>query len=143
MATMDRVYSILEYVLAALFIRGGVMIFLFFEPPEAPSILTLLVGEAAIYGYGIFFAMTGLALLYAKLCKNKKVHKWALFAMFIICCYVFGLSVAIAGLSMDLATTVIVGIASAVLYLRWKMRTEYVDPAEFAIDPKGTNHGRD
>lgn len=131
----ERFYGLLEYVLAFLFIRGGLSIFLFAVAPlQVPAVLTLLTGDFAINVYGLFFALTGVALLLAKWFKRAKVRKWTLFTMFIICCYVFGLSVAIDGLSTDQWLTVVVGIVSGALYLRWKMLTEYVSKEEYEVD---------
>lgn len=124
----EIVYSLVEYVLAALFIRGGINVLFFdVEPATLPGYLTYLVGEAAIFIYGAMFLVTGLLLLYAKWFRKKRCHKFALLVMYLTCIYVFVLSVMINGLSTGIILTVVVGIASAALWVRWKFKTEYID----------------
>lgn len=128
----EILYSVLEYVLAAMFIRGGVRI-LFFgtEPVALPGILSYLVGEAAIFVYGAMFLTTGVALLYAKWFKKKRLHKFILMFMYLTCIYVLVLAILINGLGWNLLLTVGVGVTAAALWIRWKFKTEYISPDEF------------
>lgn len=125
-------YSIVEYVLAALWIRGGINILFFdVEPVALPGVFTYLVGDVAIYVYGCMFLLTGLSLLYAKWWKKKTLHKFTLMFMYLTCLYVFALSVAIFGIATSQILTVVAGISSAALWVRWKFKTEYINPDEF------------
>lgn len=130
--TLEIFYSLVEYVLAAMFIRGGIRIlFLGVEPIQLPGLLTYLVGEFAIFAYGCMFLFTGLLLLYGKWFKKKRCHKTALLTMYLTCIYVLVLAILINGLSSGLLVTVAVGVASAALWMRWKFKTEYIDGKEF------------
>lgn len=125
-------YSVLEYILAALWIRGGVNILFFgVEPVTLPGFLTYLVGAEAIVVYGCLFLLTGLSLLYAKWWKKKTLHKYVLMVMYLTCIYVLVLAVLINGLSSGLLLTIFAGVTSAALWIRWKFKTEYIDPGEF------------
>jgi hypothetical protein len=128
----EILYSVLEYALAAMFIRGGIRILFFdVEPVALPGILAYLVGEAAIFVYGAMFLLTGLLLIFAKLAKKKTLHKTILMVMYLTCIYVFALSVAINGIVIGQLLTVVIGVVAAALWIRWKFKTEYISPTEF------------
>lgn len=132
MTKTDIGFHVVEYILAALFIRGGALIFfLAVAPLEVPAILTYLVGEVAIKVYGLAFFATGVLLLIAKWFKQKALHKWILFTMWLTCVYVFALSSALTGFNWDQWLTVVCALASSAAWLRWKLKTEYIDPKEF------------
>lgn len=126
-------YNVLEYVLAFMFIRGGInVLFGTTEPLQLPGLLTYLVGEAAIFVYGASFLATGLLLLYGKWFKKKRVHKTALLIMYLTCIYVLVLAIMLNGLSYGLLVTVAVGVVSAALWMRWKFKTEYLSSKQFS-----------
>lgn len=127
----NRIEGFFEYVLAALFIRGGINVILNAEPLVLPGIFTYLVGPVAILVYGALFLLTGLLMLYAKIGKRKRLHKHVLMTMYLTCIYVFILAVLLNGFTTGLLMTIAVGFVSAYLWLRWKIRTEYLDPAYF------------
>lgn len=125
-------YSIVEYLLAALWIRGGINILFFdVEPVALPGIFTYLVGAEAIIVYGALFVLTGLAMVYAKLAKKKTLHKYVLMTMYLTCLYVLIIAIAVNGLHWGLWLTILAGIVSAALWVRWKFKTEYINPDEF------------
>lgn len=111
-----------EYVLALLFIVGGINVLLFSNPIILPPdvFYQFLVGQLAIYVYGALFTITGLALLIAKWLGKDRVHTDVIMIMYLICVYVFTLSLVIYGLTGDLISTVLTGIVAAVLWLRRK-----------------------
>lgn len=130
---MKYIYSILEYVLAAMFIRGGLRILFFgVEPIQLPGILTYLVGEAAIFAYGAIFLFVGLLLIASKLLKHEGLHQFSLLSMYLICIYVLVLAIMINGLGWGLLLTVAVGITAAALWVRCKLKADYLDGTELA-----------
>lgn len=129
-----RIESGLEYILALMFIQGGIRTLLFADPVVLPGIFSYLVGSAAVYVYGALFLTSGLLLLYAKIRKHKKLHKHLLMAMFLTCVYVLILALAINGFVPRLILTVSVGAVAAYSWLRWTIRTEYINPKDFASD---------
>jgi phosphatidylserine synthase len=130
----NKVESLLEWVLIILFIRGGVVTLLFADPLVVPGILQYLTGAAAVYVYGALILLTGLLLLYAKLRHRKKLHKHTLMAMFLICIYIFILAVSLVGWTNMMFLTIGVALASGYLWMRWTIRTEYINPKQFAED---------
>lgn len=130
----DKLYSAVEYVLAALFIYGGFNS-LFSDPLETFSpVYDLLAGQEAIYVYAIIFLATGFSLLIAKLFKYKKVHRVSLAVMYLTCLYVLILSYLIGVLSAGSLLTVFAGVAAAACWVRWKLKTEYIDPDHFSAE---------
>lgn len=129
---VDILCSVLEYVLAFMFIRGGLnILFGEVEPITLPGILTYLVGDAAIFVYGALFLTTGLLLLYGKWLKRRRVHRASLMIMYLTCIYVLVLAIMINGLAPGLLVTVAVGVVAAALWMRWKFKTEYLDHEQF------------
>lgn len=130
----NRIENLLEYGLAIMFIQGGIRTLLFADPVVLPGIFAVLVGPFAIYLYGVLFLVTGGTLLFAKWKKKKKIHKHTLMAMYMICLYVLVLALFVHGLSPRLLLTITVGSVAAYLWMRWTLRTEYLQPGEFHDD---------
>lgn len=123
--------SIAEYLMAALFIYGGIVSAIA-EPVSRGGVLVLIFGgEGALAVYTILFAGLGIWLIFAKVAKKKKQHKFALFGMFLSALYTVVLVLALGGVFLDIVDNLIAVVACAILWLRWKFITEYVDPDEF------------
>jgi len=127
----EKLFSALEYALAALWIYGGINSF-FANPLSGPSpIYELLAGQEAIYFYALLFFVNGALLVYAKVFKKKKLHLVSLAGMYLTCIYVLILSYLLGVLSLGSLLTVAAGVAAAVCWMRWKFRTEYLNPEQF------------
>lgn len=130
----DKIYSIVEYLLAGLWLYGGINSF-FANPLDGPApIYDLLASQEAIYVYAVLFFLNGLLLLYAKIFKRKKTHLVALTGMYLTCIYVLILSYLLGVLSGGSLLTVTAGVAAAVCWMRWKFKTEYLSPEQFRDD---------
>lgn len=128
----DKAQSFTEYVIAALFIYGGLS--LIGHPPiEAEGVLWILLGgTGALYVYMVWFLFLGSALLYAKLRQRKKLHKNILLCIYLTTIYTATLAVAFFGFHIThILDDLVVGLLSALFWIRWKFRTEYIDPVEF------------
>ncbi len=110
----------LEFVLAAMFIHGGIRVFFIDDVPNVLGLLHYLANQEAIYVYGVLWTATGLSLVLGKVFKWRRIHGLSLMVMYLTCLYVLILSALINGFTLGMITTVTVGIISAVLYLRWK-----------------------
>lgn len=141
----DNFCRVIEILLAILYIQGGVRI-LTAQPLLAEGIVGYLTNQVAIYTYGVLCLFLGGLLLYSKW-KNfrhlngrkNKLHKYALMGMFVIATYVLILSVWLEGLKPGHTLNIVVVIATAAMWLVWKLRTEYHPPSYF--ESKG-NHER-
>jgi len=129
-----RAFGVVEYFIAGLFIYGGINTF-FATPVNSPSLFYhLLAGQAAIYVYAVLFFGLGLALLLSKICNNKQGHRLSLFWMSITCVYVLVLSISLHGITLGLIPSVLIAIITSILWIRWKFKTEYIDPSCFMRD---------
>lgn len=128
---VENLCHVLEYFLAFMFIQGAVRILAFGADPVAlPGFFSYLVGDVAIVVYALSWLVMGSLLIYSKWFSQPKVHKWSLFAMYVTCVYVLALSVAINGIVIGQLLSLSVGIIAAGLWLRWKVRTEYMTKQE-------------
>lgn len=110
----------LEFVLAAMFIQGGIRAFMIDDLPKVLGPLHYLANQEAIYVYGVMWFSTGASLVVAKVRRLRKLHGFSLMVMYLTCLYVLILGALINGFHLGMLTTVAIGIISAVLYLRWK-----------------------
>src|SRR6266540_4313473 len=111
-----------EFLLAFLFIQGGIRVLGLDELPDVPGFLGYLASQYAIYFYGILWILAGIGLVYGKACQKKAIHGWSLMIMYLSCVYVLVLGMAINGIHWRMLTTLGVSFLSGGLYLRWKYR---------------------
>jgi hypothetical protein len=129
MERFSRVFSVVEILLALQWIYGGVKVFVGSALIVAANpFVGILVGQTAVYFYGIFFFATGLSLLYSKFFKKKTMHKFTLATMYLTCVYVLILALVVLGPHLGLINTIVAGILSAACWMHWKFKTEYIDP---------------
>ena len=139
---VDRVYSVLEFVLVVMFVQGGVNTF-FANPLHNPSpFLAAIAGQKAIYFYAVVFFLTGVVLLYAKWAKKKKLKSAMLQTMFLTCVYVLFASWALVGIQPGMIITVVTGAVSLACYLHWRLKIAYLDPQEFYDSTEHLRHDR-
>lgn len=128
--TTDKALAWIEYALSAMFLYAGVNT-AFVHAVSTSVFYAILVGQAAIYVYAFIFFALGVTLIYSKIKKNKKLHGLSLLIMYLTCLYVALLSFGISGVSASVIPSIVTGLVSAALWLRWKSRTEYINPKEF------------
>lgn len=128
---LDAFQSVAEYLIAAVFIYGSLS--LIGRPAiNAPGVIwKIFGGEGALYVYMIWFMFLGLALLFSKVRKRKKLHKNILLCIYLTTIYTAILALALYGDPLVIVDDAIVGITAAIFWLRWKFKTEYVDPLQF------------
>lgn len=124
MSKRELFYSIVEYLLAILFIQGGIKALFFSEPVLVPGLLAYLVGGTAIHAYGFLFLLMGVLLLIAKWFKRRILRRNVLMAMYLTCIYVLVLAITVNGWYPRLLLTIAAGVTSAGLWMRCKLKTE-------------------
>lgn len=127
----DRTASVIEYVLAVLWLLAGVSAF--GQEPfnnEGP-VAQILGGTAALYAYTVIFSSIGILLIYAKVRKRKELHKRMLLISYLVATYTLILEVYIDKFGLNVIDSVIFAGLSGWLFLRWKFKTEYIDLADF------------
>lgn len=100
--------------------------------PITNGVLGFLLSEPIILViYATWFALMAFGLAYSKIRKKKRLHKYSLMAMYLTTIYTFVLALA-GGAGMEsLLDDVIIGIIAAACWMRWKLRTEYINPRKF------------
>lgn len=127
----DRIHSWSEWLVALVMIFGGISLF-FSDPVSTGGPITRVLGSlAAGIIYGVIFSFSGLVLMFSKYLKKKKTHKYALMAIYLISIYTFALEVALIGWSWFLLDSVAIFLMTGIAWVRWKHKTEYLDPDEF------------
>lgn len=111
-----------EFLLAALFIWGGIGVLS--QPKVNTDIQALepLLGEAALIGYTIFFIALGLALIYGKLFHLRRIHGYALAGMFLTTIYAIILNAMLYGWQLSAITNIIIALVILALYIRWRYK---------------------
>lgn len=124
--------SIFEYLISLLFIYGGLS--LIGQPAlEGEGVIVLVFGgQIALYIYMVWFILLGVGLIFAKIAKKKKLHKNMLLSMYLTTIYTATLATAIFGFSLlNILDDIVIGVLTAIFWIRWKFRTEYIDPNVF------------
>ena len=138
----DRSQSVAEYVIALIFVFGGISV-AFADPlAGATGILGILSSKAAALVYSVLFVTEGLVLFGAKAFKLKKLHKNILMTMYLTTIFTFCLEWALIGWSWYLLDSPIIGGLCAMFWLRWKIKTEYITVDEFDKDVAELKHRR-
>lgn len=127
---MDRIkdiaINVAEILFAVVFIASGVQNILA-DPVVLDTVFHALLGQTALYFYGVIFLITGLALLLAKIQKIKSLHKYSLLSMYLCSFYSVALITLVIGPTLQVIPTLVMGVSCALLWLRWKFATEYID----------------
>ena len=129
---LDKIQSVLEYAIAAVFIIGGFSL-LFAEPITSVSpILNLLGTHTAGHIYTVWFVAVGVWLMYAKLKKRRKHHRRALMAAYLTAIFTVVLEFFLLGWTWFLLDGIIMALLAGVFWLRFKIQTEYLSGKEVA-----------
>lgn len=126
---LDKAASIWEYLIALAFILSAIA--LIGEPALKGGLMAAVFGS--VFAYGVYFAwfmFLGLGLVYVKIRKHKTLHKNMLLLIYLTTIYTAVLSFYFGGIT-EIIDDIIIGTSCAALWLRWKFKTEYIDPRQF------------
>lgn len=132
---LDWFQTIVEYLLSALWVFGGLS--LIGMPPleGAGVVVSIFGGQIALYVYIFWFTFLGCLLFISKVAKKKRLHKNTLLLMYLTTVYTAVLAVALFGLAEGgIIDDVVIGGLTAWFWIRWKMKTEYIDMSDFRDD---------
>lgn len=127
----ERLISAFKYLLAIFMIVAGIATAI--QPLyPTPYLGFIFAHRLTLVAFGMIFSCSGFTLLIGKLRKRRKIVGAGLLAIYL--CFFFStfLNGAAFGWVMDawLANAIATLITGA-LYLRWRMKTEYIDPKHF------------
>lgn len=129
---MERVKNIAqhvaEYLLIAVYILAAIGEVSAAEPSATGILGWLFSDPIAAFVYATWFVVMALALLGSKIWRKHKLHKYALAGMYLTTVYTISLAVALFGWgSAAVIDDGVIGAVAAACWLRWKLKTEYVN----------------
>ena len=124
-----------KYLLAIFMIVVGVYTALLPLEPAAGQLGFIFAHRISLIAFGAAFAGSGLTLLIGKIKRSRRLTGKGLLAIYL--CFVFG--GILNGMSFDWALAswlpnILASLVVGALWLRWKMKTEYIDPKHFVDD---------
>jgi len=126
----DLVQNVFEYGLTLVFTMAAIGELTYSEPVADGFFGFLFSSPVVSVIYAVWFALMALTLLYAKWRRKKKIHKFALMSMYLTTLYTLGLTVFALGF-VNIVDDIVIGLIAAFCWMRWKFKTEYINPAEF------------
>lgn len=128
----NRLISGLEYFIGAYLVFNGLLT-VFADPDDSVvGLMHILYGtHLGLIIAGLIIAASGLTLLVSKIKKLKKTHGRGLFYVYL--CYLFATIlnfIAYGGTASWVGNAIGILVVGA-LWLRWKFKTEYVNPRQF------------
>ena len=136
---MNRIWNgiahFFEWLTIYAFLQNFVMIFWHPQEFEITTPLAAIVGsEWSLGAVAIIFLVLGVCLAASKIFKRKKLHKNALFWTYIVLVYVTILEAVLSGFNLALADNAFLMVGIAYAWLRWKFRTEYINPKDLEYE---------
>jgi hypothetical protein len=125
--------SLVEYLIVFVLLAGGISMFFADTSVAADDkgpLVRLLGSKNAAVVYGLWFISVASWLFLSKIFGLPKAKKHGLLAVYITSIWVFILELLLLGWTPYLIDEVILGAAAGILWLRWKMKTEYRDADE-------------
>jgi hypothetical protein len=114
--------SISEYLIAALFVWGGVTVYDEAAVNSEYNVLDPLLGRTAIVLYATIFLTLGLTLAAGKLFKLRRTHGHSLFVITLVIIYVVILNLLLGETWVDQLANMVLGLVTAALWLRWRYK---------------------
>lgn len=127
---LDVVFSTLSWIVVLGLFSAGVNTLIF--PPTGIGPIGTLFGVlgAQVFYLTVYWGL-GIALAVSKLFRTKKIRKHVLMVTYLVGIMTTLLSFLIIGFSPKLIDNVLIVVVSAVCWLYWKFKTEYLDAATF------------
>lgn len=137
----ERALGAFKYFLAAIMVVEGIATMFSPLEPLGGSFGLLYSSRIALICFGLVFVASGLTLLYGKI---RKKRKWVGNGLLSIAgCFLFGALLNGFTLGWPVGAwlwNAILALIVSALYLRWRFKTEYVDPNHFVDDVDGMRH---
>lgn len=131
----NAVAQVGEFALILVYIAAAIGEVTSSEPITQGVLGWLFSNHQITWVYAVWFIVMALALLASKIFKKRKLHKYALAAMYLTTVYTISLSLALFGLEgAAIIDDGIIGAVAAACWLRWKFKTEYINPKQFSKD---------
>ena len=133
----ENLISLFKYALAIFMMLIGVLTCIGPLTPMDGALGYIYSTRASLIIFGVIFFVCGAMLLYGKVRRSRKWTGLGLFYIFI--CFLFATLLNAVAYSFapgyylgNLVFTIVVGA----LWLRWKLKTEYINPKHFIAEIK-------
>lgn len=128
----ERALGALKYVIAFFMIVAGVLTPLQDLTPVDGALGFIYSSRLALSLFGMAFFLSGATLLYGKLYRSKKFTGLGL--LFVFVCFFFSAILETTARHTPSIGNFVCSLIVAALYLRWRMKTAYIDPNHFKED---------
>ena len=135
----ERAVGVFKYIVAGYMMLAGALTT--FAPPDSTvdgSMHVIYGVQFSISVIGIIIFASGLTLMVGKMRKNRKLTGRGLFSTYL--CFFFAtlLNAAAYGDPTTWVSNLVMAVIMGLLWLRWKFKTEYVNPKHFKPEPYST-----
>ena len=125
---LNRVISVFEYIVAGYMLLAGVLTMFIAPDQNVTNFMHAIYGtRIGVVVVGLIIVISGGALMIGKIRKSNKEHGRGLFYVYL--CFFFAAilnAVAYAGDPTVWVSNAIMAVIMGVLWLRWRMKTEYI-----------------
>lgn len=125
----ERAVGVFKYIAALFMMLAGVLTPLYTAPHVNGSLGFLYSSRLSLSLFGLVFFLSGSMLLYGKMMKSKRWTGNGLFAVFT--CFLFSGLIEVTARHTPSIGNFASALIMAVLYLRWRFKTAYIDPHHF------------
>lgn len=132
---LETAISIFKYLLALFMMLAGVLTAIGPLTPMDGALGLIYSTRISLVTFGIIFFLSGAALLYGKIKRCRKWTGWGLMAIY--CCFTFATLlnfIAFGVAPSEWLGNAIGMVVVGALWLRWRFKTEYINPNHFAKD---------
>lgn len=125
---METVYNIVEWLIVLVTIVGGISL-LFADPITSGSFIADILGtKSAGLAYFASLFVPGVCLGVAKVRKLRALHKYSLMSVYLVSIWLVVIETILLGPTFFVIDEIVLGVAAAACWLRWKFKTEYLPP---------------
>lgn len=131
----ERVIGAFKYLLGGIMVLSGISTLFTSTTPVSGPLGYLYSTRAGLVVFGVLVIISGGTLIYGKIRKSRRWTGRGLFWIFLI--LLFGTIIQFVAFVGDPSAWVgnaVFCIVTAVLWLRWKFKTEYYNPRHFVTE---------
>ena len=128
----ERALGAFKYIVAIFMMVAGVLTPLQESEAVDGPLGVLYSSRLSLSIFGLIFFLSGATLFYGKVTKSKKWTGAGLFVIF--ACFLFSAILDTAARHSPSIGNFVCAVIMALLYLRWRFKTAYIDPNHFIDD---------
>lgn len=123
--------QVLEWLIAIYMLLGGVSTAFSPTRPFDGALGAVFASRTSLVIIGVIIFLSGLLLLTGKIFSKKKLHGYGLLAIYLVNVFILFLEIIVFQMEViRWVESVLLAALCAILWLRWKFKTEYIDMKE-------------